>query len=84
MQRTFLGIDIPNWVALIGLTITVFLTLLGASSRVTAIEVKTIQNQEQINSCKIDIKETKNTVSEISGDIKAINGKMDIILERVK
>lgn len=81
-KRFFLGVDLPNWIAIIGVTITIFIIFLGASSKVSTLEEKTNRNVMDINECKIEIKKSVSSISDIKGDVKEINGKLDILINR--
>jgi len=83
-EKTFLGINIPNWVAIFAVTLTLFGMLIGASAKVSTIEEKTNQNTKDIKECKLQIKESFSDISDIKGDIKEINGKLDILIQRTR
>lgn len=82
--KTFLGIDIPNWIAIIGILGTFIAVTIAASSKVSAIETKTENNYTQIQECKTNSRQLENKVNNIDNAVNRIDGKMDILLQRTK
>lgn len=83
-SNTFLGIDFPNWIAIVSILLTFIVATIGLTSKVSAIETETNTNKEQIIECKTNSRQLENKVSNIDNAVNRIDGKMDILLQRTK
>ena len=83
-EKSFLGITIPNLIAICGLLLSILFASLSANSRVTTLETKQVQIEKEQTECKAKIERTQNDVSEIKGDIKAIKEGISFIKEAVR
>jgi peptidoglycan hydrolase CwlO-like protein len=79
-EKTFLGINLKNWLTIVGLTITAFIILLSVSTKINATQTLTEVNKGKIDKCEVQIQSIDDDISDIKGDVKEINGKLDILI----
>jgi peptidoglycan hydrolase CwlO-like protein len=83
-EKTFLGINLKNWLTILGLVITVFILLLSVSAKINSTQSETKTNSKRIEKCEVKIQGVTDDISEMQGDVKEINGKLDILILRTK
>ncbi len=80
-RKSVYGLTVSEWTAIIGIIITVLSVLILTSTKINANTIRVDNLEKEQESCKIKIEKTKDDVSEIKGDIKEINAKLDILIE---
>jgi hypothetical protein len=82
VQKEFLGINLPNWIVIVSLFLTVLLVSVSAGSRITSVEEKTAQNKEDIQECKVRFEKYEKDVSVIKNDVSEIKGMVKVLLRK--
>jgi len=84
VRKSIFGLSLSEWAAIIGIALSIFVSMIGLASKISANEARTSNLEKQQTEHRIDLEKTKDNVTEMKGDIKEVNGKLDILLQRTR